>query len=103
MKVKERDKVVTEIRNAPTEEKVLSIVRHYVSSLAAHELAVIPLSLAGKAIGNAQDVAQISMVLAKQDVVEGSKSEAGVLKDAALIFATASAQMSKLAGSKATK
>jgi hypothetical protein len=96
----DRDKVVGDIRNASTEQKVLSIVRKYVSSLAAHELALIPIALAAKAIGDSQDVARISMLLAKEGMHEHSKSEAGVLKDAALIFATASAQLARLAGSK---
>jgi hypothetical protein len=98
--VKERDKVVSAIRNASTEDRVLALVREYVASLAAHELAVVPISLAAKAITDAQDVARISMVLAKHEMLDRSKLEGGVLKDAAMVFATASAQLSVLAAAK---
>jgi hypothetical protein len=95
--VSQRDVVINALRAARTEEAVIAILQEYVSGLAAHELAVIPIALTATAINSGDKVAQMAMVLAQREVMERhDPSQRSLLKDATMIFAAASARLSAL-------
>lgn len=88
----------TAIQAASTEEQVISIVRGYLSSLSAEEVAFLPSGLTALGITHAEEVVQSALQLVHHEMLSVFKApEAALLKDAAMVFSTAATRLASLA------
>lgn len=105
--MKDTHSICRAIQAAPTEAHVVAIVREYLSSLSAAELAALPAGLTALGISHAEEVVQSALQLVHREMLSALDApEAAFLKDAALIFSTAAQRLAALAkhpGATATK
>jgi hypothetical protein len=86
------------IERASTQEQVIASVREYLSSLSPAEVALMPAGLAALSTSRAEEVVQSAFQLVHHEMlVVLNAPEAGVIKEAVLVFSTAATRLAALA------
>jgi|SRR5688572_357187 len=84
------------VRGSVSEPDLLAVMRKYLSSLAAHELAQLPADCARR-LDTRDDILECAVVLAREELkADGSGPNAALLRQMAAVFAEASTRLTRM-------
>ena len=93
----DRQATCVAIQAASTEAEVISALRHYLSSLDAPKIALVPPTLLTVGVNYAQEIAQAAIELARRETSAAlDEASAEFLKDAAIVLSTAAMRLAVL-------
>ena len=86
------------LQAATSEEQVVAIVRGYLASLTAEEAALMPAGLTALSVSHVEEVVQSALHLVHREMLAVFDApETVVLKEASLVFTTATQRLAALA------
>jgi hypothetical protein len=91
------DNACRRIRSAKNESEVLAAVRQYLDSLDAKDIALLPAGLLALGLTPAEELIQSALQLLHTALDAAAPRDAGVVKDASLVFTTAARRLAALA------
>jgi hypothetical protein len=86
------------IQAATTETQVVALIREYLSSLSAAEVALLPAGLTSLGISHVEEVVQSALQLVHREMLSVlDEPESAFLREASLIFSCAAQRLAALA------
>ena len=96
--MKKSDAACSAIHAASSETQVITAVRHYLSTLEASEVALLPREIVDFGLGHTEDAVQSALYLVHTQMLRlGDTPEAAMLNDVTLVFSTAARRLAALA------